>query len=1201
MKKLFLLSLLFAALITHAQDSVRYRIILIGDAGELGKQQNGVLQSAAGNVLKGKTSVLYLGDNIYPIGMGLPGSKEEEGTKKILQQQYKPMRAAGAPVYFIPGNHDWDRMGPKGLAKIKREGEYLMEQKDSLLKLVPAKGCPDPTEITINDDMVVIAFDSEWWLYIYNKDNPDADCDCKTNDEVIDRFRELLYKNRNKIIILADHHPFETYGHHGGSYIWQDYLFPLTSVKSSLYIPLPGLGALYPLLRGTFDNPEDNGHPLYKTMIQEINRVFNIDSNVVRVSGHEHGLQFINDGGVMQVVSGAGAKQAVVKKGKHSLFALKEAGYVTVDLMIDKSMKFTYFANTAKDSVFKKVFTHNRPFIKVHIPVEKSDQVIKEDSITIAAHPSFNNVGKLHRILYGENYRKEWSVKATLPIIKIDQYQGGLKPVGYGGTHQTKSLLLKNAAGKSYIMSSIEKYPLILLPQALRQTFAKAWLNDAMSAQYPYGAIMAAELAAVVKVSHTTPTIGWVAPDTHLGFYEKEFAGKICLIDEREPGSDTSINTSNMIKLLNADYNNRIDSIEFFKARLLDWFLGDWDEHEDQWRWQAKIRNGIRYFTAVPHDRSEVFFTNQGLIPHIASRQWVARYLKGYNAGSKSINDFYLNDHILNTRFMTQIGHEQWMQVTRAFAAALTDKVLENALRKMPLAIYRIRHKELLALMKKRRNSLVDAAETYYRFFNRRVDIKATDLSEKFSIRDTLNGNIIIQTTVSAEKSRKNILFSRIFDPKVTKEVRLYISKGDDSVFVDKKISHIKVRIIGGNGHKQYNIVNASRTVNVYEKVNSATFTGAAQGLIDKHISNDTSNVAYIPTNLYHTVIPLLKMGYNIDDGLYADAGFKYVHEGFRKDPGSSQQVILGRAFGTRSTRFSYTGDWSNAIDKADAEIAVKAYFPNVINFFGLGNQTPFNKTGQYQDYYRARFGYYTADATLRFQNLAGTTSLRIGPSVQYYNSIINNNLHLTGNTSLIHSYDSTTINKNKMHLGLVVTYINDKRNNKALTDWGVYVNVRIQAYAGLGSSARTFFQAIPEAILYKSVDTKSNFVISERLGGGITFGQTAFYQSMFLGGENNLIGFKQNRFAGQQMMYNNLDARIKLSDFFPYITPGQFGFTAAYDIGRVWVKGEHSTEWHNGFGGGMYFSPSDMALFQVKGGYSKEGFYPYINFSLTF
>ncbi|GAB3902863.1 metallophosphoesterase [Mucilaginibacter boryungensis] len=1199
MKRLVLFPLLLLVFSLHAQDSVKYRIILIGDAGELGKQQKGVLSSAAANVLENKTTVLYLGDNIYPTGIGLPGSKEEETTKNILRSQYQPMRAAGAPVYFIPGNHDWDRMGPKGLAKVKRAGEFLAEQKDTLLKMAPAKGCPDPTEIKINDDLVVIAFDSEWWLYIYNKDNPDADCDCKTNDEVIGRFKELLYKNRDKIIILADHHPFDTYGHHGGSYIWQDYLFPLTSVKSSLYIPLPVIGALYPFLRSTFDNPEDNGHPLYKTMIKGIDRVFTLDSNVVRVAGHEHGLQFINDEGVIQVVSGSGAKRAVVKKGKHSLFALREAGYVTLDLMLNKSMRFTYYANNAKDSVFKKVYTYSKPFIPVHIPVEKSDVVMKEDSITVSAHPSFNKVSKLHRLVYGENYRKEWAVNARLPIIKLHSYQGGLTPVRLGGGHQTESLLLKNKEGKNYILSNIEKYPYMLLPQQLRQTFSKSWLKDAMSAQFPYGAVVAAEIARAVKVNHTTPTIGWVAPDAHFGYYETQFAGKICLIEEREPG-DSSINTGNMIKLLNASDNNRIDSVEFFKARLLDWFLGDWDEHEDQWRWQYKRRGNVNYYTAVPHDRAEMFFINQGVIPSIASRRWVARYLKGYNGGYRTINDFFENDHTLNTRFMTQIGYDQWMQVTRSFAAALTDDVLENSLKKLPLAVYRIRHRQLMALMRERRDKLVAAAETYYRFFNHRVDVKLSDQGQVVSVKDTLNGALVI-TARRARYRGKSVLFSRVFDPKITKEVRLYISKGDDSVLVDQKVSKIKVRIIGGNGHKLYNIVNAGPKVNVYEKLNTATFTGPAQDRVDKHLSNDTSNIGYVPTNLYHTILPLFQTGYNFDDGYYFNVGFKYIHQGFRKFPTSTQEAVYGHSVASGESRLSYNGSWVNAFGKADAEIAVNAYFPKVINFFGRSNQPEFNKVGDYNNYYRAKFNFYTVDATVRFQNLDGTIILRLGPSVQYYHPVSENLGRLVSNPNLIHTYDSATVNNDKVHAGIVATYIDDKRNNKVLTDWGVYVNVRIQAYAGVGGNSRSFIQAIPEARLYKSVDTKSNFVITERIGGGLTYGRTTYYQSLFLGGEDNLPGFKQDRFAGQQMMFNNLEARIKLTDFLPYILPGQFGLTAAHNIGRVWVKREFSTEWHNSFSGGIYISPSDMALFQLKGGYSKEGFYPYVNFSLTF
>ena len=157
-------------------------MIFIGDAGEINKEQQAIISSAANIIIPNKTTVMYLGDNIYPRGMGLPGSKEEETTKKILQSQYKPMRSKGAPVYFVPGNHDWDKMGPKGLEKIKQQWAYLDEQHDSLLQLVPPNGCPDPVAINISDSLTIIAFDSEWWLYPFNKANPDADCSCRTKD-----------------------------------------------------------------------------------------------------------------------------------------------------------------------------------------------------------------------------------------------------------------------------------------------------------------------------------------------------------------------------------------------------------------------------------------------------------------------------------------------------------------------------------------------------------------------------------------------------------------------------------------------------------------------------------------------------------------------------------------------------------------------------------------------------------------------------------------------------------------------------------------------------------------------------------------------------------------------------------------------------------------------------------------------------------
>ena len=208
--------MLAATMFATAQDSVVRRVIFIGDAGEMNADQRAVIQNAAEKILYNKTTVVYLGDNIYPTGMALPGTKNDTLTREILRSQFVPMRSKGAPVYFIPGNHDWDRMGADGLEKIKLQWQYLNNQNDSLLKLVPANGCPDPYEITVSDSLVIIAFDSEWWLFPFGKNNPDAMCECKTKDEITARFEELFYKNRYKTVLLASHHPFQTYGRHGG-------------------------------------------------------------------------------------------------------------------------------------------------------------------------------------------------------------------------------------------------------------------------------------------------------------------------------------------------------------------------------------------------------------------------------------------------------------------------------------------------------------------------------------------------------------------------------------------------------------------------------------------------------------------------------------------------------------------------------------------------------------------------------------------------------------------------------------------------------------------------------------------------------------------------------------------------------------------------------------------------------------------------
>ncbi len=1181
------------------QDSIRYRVIFIGDAGEMNATQQKALLDAADKIIPNKTTVMYLGDNIYPRGFGLTGSKEEQRSREILASQYKPMRAKGASVYFIPGNHDWDKMGPKGLAKIKRQWQFLEEQGDSLLKLIPANGCPDPVAIDLTDNLTIIAFDSEWWLYPFNKTNPDGDCDCATKGEVLARLDELRYKNRNKMILLASHHPFQSFGIHGGKYTWKDHIFPLASLNKNLYIPLPVIGSLYPLLRSFLANPEDLKHPLYKDMIKRVDGVFNNFPNLVHVAGHEHGLQFIKDEQI-QVVSGAGAKRTNARQPKQSLFAKATQGYVVMDQVAGSDIKVTYYAYSA--DTITKAFTYTIPYRQV---TEKEAAGYKDligDSIIVKVHPSYNEAGKLRRFLFGENYRKEWAEPVKLPVIQLSTIKGGLTPLQLGGGMQSKSLRLADKKDNEWVIRSVEKSPDALLPEGLRGTFAKDWLDDVTSAQHPFSALVVPPIANAVNLPHANPVIGVLAPSKNLGMYSNKFTNLVVLLEEREP-LGKSDNSEKLKKNLVKDNDNRLEGKEFLRNRMLDMLLGDWDRHADQWRWFDKGNESGKRYLGVSRDRDQVFHVTEGVFPKIASKDYILPTLRNFDAEVSHVKWLMSKTNFVNAYPDFQINYNDWMKEAENFKKAVTDSVLEAALLRLPKQSYSLRHDVLLAKLKSRRNRVPIVMDRFYRFLQKRVDIQTTDKNELVQISDTLNGSLnIVIHKLSKEGEVKDELMNKTFDPSLTKEVRLFIHNGNDGVVLNNKTSPIRLRIIGGNDAKVYSVIASKNKVQLYDRNNASSYTGEISK-IRKHLSNDSANTAFTPVNLYNVWMPVFSAGLNYDDGLLLGAGFKFTkQEGFRKFPyASSQQLTATHSFSTKAFRISYNGEWIHALGNADVTMQALARAPNnTINFFGLGNETIFNKTGNFKRFYRTRFNTYQIDPALRWRSGKGA-SVSIGPSFYYYALDADDNGGRFITNTKITSYDSLTYNKEKWHLGVALNYTNDKRSNKVLPLWGSYVNIKLNAYKGMVPAAKSFAQIIPEFAVYKSLNARSTLVLAERFGGTLSVGQTAFYQSAFIGGQENLLGYRQYRFAGQHSFYNNLELRIKVADVASYIVPGQFGVTTLWDIGRVWVKDEHSGKWHNGLGAGIYFAPASLIAFNFVMANSPEGWYPYFTMGLRF
>jgi hypothetical protein len=327
-----------------AGDSLRLRLILIGDAGEMGPEQQRLMPHAAKQVVPGKTTVFFLGDNIYPRGMGIDEGADEERGQSILRSQFEPLRLAGAKVYFIPGNHDWDRQGLLGLQKIRRQHEFLNSLEDTALLMLPARGCPGPAVIAPDDSLVVIVLDSQWWLHAYSRQDDSINCSCQNEPEVLAALAGILDSCRQQQVLLATHHPFYSYGSHGGYFSWKDHLFPLTAIKPELLIPLPVIGSLYPLYRRGLSHRQDLHHKVYRSMIRQVDSVFSRHPRGMYLSGHEHGLQLIQyPGAKLQLVSGGGAKENFTMKGRHSLYGVSGQGYATADVRADGSMVLQFY------------------------------------------------------------------------------------------------------------------------------------------------------------------------------------------------------------------------------------------------------------------------------------------------------------------------------------------------------------------------------------------------------------------------------------------------------------------------------------------------------------------------------------------------------------------------------------------------------------------------------------------------------------------------------------------------------------------------------------------------------------------------------------------------------------------------------------------------------------------------------------------
>jgi len=296
--------------------------------------------------------IIFLGDNIYPDGLPVETDSTRGEAEHRLSAQIETILESKAHGFFIAGNHDWKQ----GVAGLIREADFIKEKLDRDQVFLPPPGCPGPVKIDVAG-LRIIVLDTEFWLSTHLK--PNATCLHNNMEDVIEEIRYLVGTADNRHIVLITHHPLATRGVHGGFYTWKDHLFPLTHIKKWMWIPLPIIGSLYPLLRWNVrKHPQELNSPEYKAMIAQFEEIFSPKRALINAGGHDHSLQVLEGGqGVSYIlVSGAGTmtKSTPVGNTKNTLFAHQNGGFIVVDFLEDGNIWLRVIEPSESEVVFVK-------------------------------------------------------------------------------------------------------------------------------------------------------------------------------------------------------------------------------------------------------------------------------------------------------------------------------------------------------------------------------------------------------------------------------------------------------------------------------------------------------------------------------------------------------------------------------------------------------------------------------------------------------------------------------------------------------------------------------------------------------------------------------------------------------------------------------------------------------------------------------
>ncbi|WP_379952763.1 metallophosphatase [Dokdonia sp. R78006] len=1095
-----------------------------------------------------------------------------KGASAEIASQLEILESFNGKVIFTPGQNEWAANGHRDVRKIE-----AFIQENSKSKFYPDKGCPIK-KANITDNVVLITVDSQWYLedwndHIYLNEN----CDIKNRTDFFLEFESMIKKSQGKIIMVAMHHPVFSNSNEG-------------------FISRTGGTSLH-----DFQNKQNRK---FRNRLVTLARQ---TEDLIFISGRDKNLQYINKHGVSQIISGAAGKtrKASVKGDKD--FASSENGYARIDV----------FKNGTVRVSFQGIST---PFSATIMEAEK------EEIVNYKERSSFNNTfsssvytleetekSKLYKGLWGDHYRGLYSKTVNAKVAFIDTLKGGLTPVRRGGGHQSKSLRLETKDGKEYVMRALKKSAIKFLQstafqdkyveEELEGSFADKFLLDFYTTAHPYTPTTIGTLADAVNIFHTNPELYYIPKQRDLGEYNDEYGDELYLLEERVESGHNDLasfgkpkdilSTSDVLLEINKTGKSIVDEPSYIRARLFDMLIGDWDRHEDQWRWALfENEDGSEICKPIPRDRDQAFSIFDGSVLNFLSCAVPSlRMMQSYDEELRSPKWFSFEPYPLDMTFINKSDWKDWEKEAMALQTGLTDDVIELAFENVPVEMKGQTIEDIKRKLKGRRGNIVDIARRYYDYVNKHEVITGTQKDDVFNIKRLPNGETKI------EVQRKDLgIFERTFIKDETKEIWIYGLDGNDTFNVTGKGNDlITIKVLGGKQNDIYNFENTKK-VKLYDykgKNNTIVNSKSKKWLVDDYeINNYDYKKRKYSINQFLPII-----GANPDDGLRIGFVNNFTTYGIQRNPFTTKHSVSASYYtGNSGYDVSYKGEFSNIFHNWNFGVEGKYTSPNFAqNFFGFGNETLYDKDDVDIDFNRVSIKEWNAAISLIWNGRDGG-SFYVKPLIESFE------VENTEDRFINFLPSSATVFEKQTYAGLEVNYGYKNKDDISYPTLGLDAGITAGYKANIGGEDidNKFGYVRPHIAIDHRLNKSASLVLATKIGGEAILGDNfEFYHGASLGGNHSLRGFRKERFIGKYSVYQNTDLRLLLGKFKTSFIPLKYGVTGGFDYGRVWVENDNSDKWRNSVGGSFWVS--GLETFTTNLGYYSSADGGRIVFSLGF